>query len=209
MKIALNIISLVVAAGLASASIITVPGDQPTILAGINAASDGDTVLVADGIYTGTGNKNLDFGGRAITVMSANGPEACIIDCEGVGRGVYFHTGEDSNSVFSGFTIRNGVQGTIFLMNVDNPVIDNCVIIDGTPAGIFCMGSDPLIIRCIIKGCESGGNGGGIALSTSNARIIKCTIYDNQAGFGGAVHCNSSNPYISSCIFAGNAASGC
>jgi len=32
-----------------------------------------DTVLVADGTYIGEGNKNLDFGGKAITVTSENG----------------------------------------------------------------------------------------------------------------------------------------
>ena len=43
---------------------------------GINAAVSGvDDVLVKDGTYTGTGNKDLDFGGKAITVQSENGPD--------------------------------------------------------------------------------------------------------------------------------------
>ena len=73
---------------------IRVPSDQPTIQAGLNAASHGDTVLVADGTYTGLNNKDLDFNGKAITVRSEDGPANCVIDCQDQGRGFYFHSGE-------------------------------------------------------------------------------------------------------------------
>jgi hypothetical protein len=75
---------------------------------GIDAATNGDVVLVLDGTYTGNGNRDLDFGGRAITACSQNGAQTCIIDCENGGRGFYFHNGETSTSVLDGFTIQNG-----------------------------------------------------------------------------------------------------
>ena len=55
----------------AFAAIINVPADQPTIQAGINAAVNGDTVLVAPGTYI----ENIDFIGKAITVKSSGGRE--------------------------------------------------------------------------------------------------------------------------------------
>jgi hypothetical protein len=87
--------------------------DHPfdAIQEGIDAAVDGDTVLVLDGTYTGEGNRNLDFAGRLITVRSENGPENCIIDCEQAGRGFKFRTGETADAVVDGLTITNGNVG--------------------------------------------------------------------------------------------------
>jgi len=129
-----------------SAGIIHVPGDQPTIQAGIDAAMNGDTVSVADGTYTGSGNKALDFWGKAITVKSENGPENCVIDCENNGRGFSFHSGEDANSVVNGFTIQNGRTAS-------------------NGGGIYCQNSSPKILNNIISENWSYYGGGGIFCS--------------------------------------------
>src|SRR5436309_506423 len=55
---------------------INIPADYPTIQAGINASSNGDTVLVAPGTY----NENIDFKGKAITVTSSGGATSTIVD---------------------------------------------------------------------------------------------------------------------------------
>lgn len=130
-----------------SADTLNVPGDYTTIQAAINDASDGDVVSVAAGTYSGPGNKNLDFYGKAITVESVSGPAATIIDCEGVGRGFYFGN-EGSDSVLSGFTITNGY-------------------VDEHGGGIYIENASPTIIDCIITSNranepDSGGFGGGI-----------------------------------------------
>jgi parallel beta-helix repeat protein len=82
---------------------IHVPGDQPTIQAGIDAAMNGDTVLVAPGTYT----ENIDFTGKAITVTSSEGPASTIIDASQGDIGVQFVTNETRASVLNGFTIEN------------------------------------------------------------------------------------------------------
>ena len=130
----------------ANATIIHVPGDYPTIQAGIDAAVNRDTVLVADGTYTGPGNKDIDFTGKAIVVMSENGANNCVIDCQNHARGFYFHSYETSNSVVDGFTIINGLVNYY-----SNPQYMG--------AGIYCGNSSPTITRCHILDCYASGGG--------------------------------------------------
>ena len=79
-----------------------------TIQDGINAAVDGDTVVVADGVYSGSGNFAISYNGKNIIVKSADGPENCIIDIQHTFRAFGFLNGESSDAVLDGFTIING-----------------------------------------------------------------------------------------------------
>jgi len=112
-------------------------GDFTTIQAAINDANDGDEVIVNPGTYTGDGDRDIDFKGKAITVRSVepNDPAivaATIIDCNANSsdkhRGFYFHSGEDANSILNGLTIKNGYNndgGGIYCKNA-SPIIRNC-----------------------------------------------------------------------------------
>jgi hypothetical protein len=184
--VAIAVLSL--ASTAAFATVIHVPGQYPTIQAGIEAAVDGDTVLVADGLYTGTGNKNLDFGGRLIVLQSENGPEDCIIDCEGSGSGFYFHCTETNAAVVRGFTVCNGnsTMGGGFNINQSSPIVENCIIYNCNNSGV--------------------SYGGGIYLSSSLGIIVNCTLYDNYAYNGGGIYINNSAPTINSCILYDNIA---
>jgi len=218
-------ILLLVAPGLTPATVkadtIHVPRDYPTIQAGIDAAQDGDTVLVADGVYTGSGNKNLDFAGKAITVRSANGSLRCFIDCEDSGRGFHFHNGETSASVVDGITIANGYMithrgGGGVLCYYSSPTITNCTIMgnraQGTGAwggGVYCEGGNPTITNCTIAG-NTAPCGGGVACWDGSPTITHCAIVLNAAsdGFGGGIYCHYSSPAITQSTIAGNTAQG-
>ena len=81
-------------------------GPKKTIQAGVNAASNGDTVIVADGIYVGANNTNVGFNGKAITVRSKNGPADCIVDLQNTTAPAFrLISGEGPNTVLDGFTV--------------------------------------------------------------------------------------------------------
>jgi parallel beta-helix repeat protein len=180
-----------ISASMVRATVIHVPSEHQTIQAGIDAAVNGDTVLVADGIYTDEGNENIDFNGKAILLTSENGPEVTIIDCKRSGRGFHFHCFEDTNSVVRGFTIRNA--------RIDWD--------DG--AGIYCYRSSPKIVGNIITGNKAGPSysGGGICCSGSSMAIIEDNIIvGNEASHGAGVYCYGPYVTISNNIIAGNRA---
>ena len=181
--------------------------DFSTIQAAIDDSNDGDTVLVADGTYTGHGNRDIDFHGKAITVKSENGPATCIIDCNGSEddehRGFYFHSREGPDSMLSGFTITNSYPGLYcrpfppyycaprggaiqceMWYGPASPTIRNCIVRNSAAAdgvGVF-IGHDggfPTLINCTIS-----GNGGGAlyAEATSGATLTDCILWGNGGG---------------------------
>ena len=91
---------------------IYVPQDYGSIQEALTNSQEGATIIVRDGIYDGPNNRNLDFGGKSITLRSENGPENCIIDCEGAGRGFIFEGSFEApigaDTIVDGFTIKNG-----------------------------------------------------------------------------------------------------
>jgi|GEM_PF-6020336 len=194
---------------------IQVPDDALTIQAGIDLAVDGDQVIVADGTYTGAGNTNLDFRGKAITVRSELGPQNCTIDCNRIGRAFIFDSGESNASILDGFTILNGVKsgtaedgmgGAILILNA-SPVIRNCTVTActaGYGGAIYSEGHSTRILSCMFLNCLAKA-GGAVYCLGDNPIFMDCTFGMNSASFGGGLHIASeSNPFVSNCRFVAN-----
>ena len=203
---------------------IHVPGVQTTIQASINAANNGDTVLVAPGTYV----ENINFHGKAITVTSSGGASVTTIDGGRNGSVVTFDSAETAQAVLNGFTIQNGSAaanttqmegGGIYIYSA-SPTITNNIIQNNTAcsdgAGIAVEFASPLIQGNTIQnntdsGC-SGGNGGGIAIGgAASAQIIGNLIINNRRGSGnggGISLFAAGTPTIKNNIIANNTATG-
>ncbi len=208
--------SIILSSSMTLAATIRVPSEYPTIQAGIDASEKGDTVLVADGTYTGTGNKDLDYGGKAITVLSEHGQRHTVIDCENSGRGCYFGSGQNHTSVLDGFTIRNGSasDGGGLKCYRSSPSITNCTLIGNTAdnmGGGFscCKDSSPSVTNCRLTwNISADGSGGGLYCSESSLNIMNCVINENEAmgnyEDGGGICCFNSSAIIEKCVITGN-----
>ena len=170
-----------------------------TIQRGITVAVSGDTVVVLAGVYRGTGNKALDFGGRAITVKSQDGPETTVIDCQGSGRAFYFHNGESVASIVDGLTLTGGnsTQGGAIYCVGSSPTINGCVISSNTTSSttsgiVYCYnGSNAVLSGCTIKG--NTGNSSAVRFDNSAGQVINCLLVGNSSGTGagGAIRCDN------------------
>ncbi|MBN2377939.1 MAG: right-handed parallel beta-helix repeat-containing protein [Sedimentisphaerales bacterium] len=200
-----------------------VPGGYATIQEAITAATGGDTVTVADGVYYGDGNRDLTFGGKAITLQSENGPYTCTIDCGGSAgnehRGITINNANE-NVTIDGFTIMNGYTSTGggISCRYASPTITNCVLRNNTAedhgGGIYTNQSNLTITNCLIYGntvtniAGTNAQGGGVYLDQdSDATITDCVIRDNYAlNYGGGIRTGNASPTITNCLIQGNTA---
>ncbi len=170
-------------------------GDFPTIQAAINSGlvQEGDVICLTDGKFTGAGNRDIDYGGRAITIRSESGnPESCIIDCEGTiidpHRGFVFLSGETGTSVLRDVTVTHGLANS--------------------GGAVLCDLSSPSFVNCIFEANSATFTGGAVYCTHSSPTFIDCKIWENASGLdGGGVYCmNESLPGFTNCIIRHNTA---
>ena len=189
------------------------------IQSAIDAATDGDLVLVTNGVYA-TGGRvvygtltNRVVINKAVTVQSVNGPAVTIINGYRVPststayindvRCVYM----TNNAVMNGFTITNGAALSTFTSGSTNYARS---ILSG--GGVFCENTNSILTNCVLVGnlCVStfsAAGGGAVCQGT----LFNCILSNNMVAAnvssygvpGGAAYLSVLN----NCLIISNSAS--
>lgn len=195
---------------------IHVPGNYATIQAAIDAANDGDTIIVSAGTY----RENLIISKRIILQGADPAhPELTVIDAGANGKdGIRI---ENAAVTIKSFTITNVVDdltssgSAIYIFGGGEVTIDGNIIENNKTkhaainfSGMSGNNDTPLIINNIIRNNEyyaSTVNGGsGIYISGGNAQVRNNTISGNKSSFGGGIWVNYGYATIEDNIISGN-----
>jgi hypothetical protein len=183
----------------------------------IDESSDGDTILVNPGTYSGY----LNFNGKSVTVMSTKGPALTILAGRHKNSVVTFENNETSDAVLQGVTVEDGSNsyggGGIYIAGGASPTIRNDVVTRnvgcGGGAGIYVWYGDSLITDNTIEknvggsdvGCSGGGlDGGGILADGGDPTIIDNVIVDNTMDAGAGVAVSYGAALIEDNVIEGN-----
>ncbi len=180
-------VAFVLFAGIASGALWYVPDDFATIQEALDSPSvvNGDIIAVRAGTYA----ENINFGGKAVTLISESGAESTIIDGSDNGSVVTFESNEGSTSVLQGFTITNGNGSFDYLFYAY------------TGGGIYCKDSAPTIEDCIITDNEADFGGG---IFGGSPTLAGNEISNNSATWGGGLFCYEGRSVITENNFDGN-----
>ena len=215
----------VLAASLAHAEDLLVPDDFPTIQDAIFAASDGDSVIIAPGIY----NEAIDLMGKLITVRSTDPTnptvvDATIIDASGLNTSVILCVNEESSqTTIAGLSITGGtgsldkdgeITGGGIRIFQAGPTISQCQFFGNSSpedgGAIYIDDGSPFIERCTFNNNVAGDDAGAIAVrGLGGMTLTECTFFNNAAGDdGGAIRIRDGGAEIDACLFQKNAADG-
>lgn len=187
----LALTSLLVAAA-AGARTWSVPGEQPTIQAGIEAATVGDTVLIACGTYL---EHDINLKAGISLLGEASDPSCVVIDAQNLGRALNCEELDEltwvQNITFTGGFVSDGW-------------------FDALGGGVRCLQAVVSFTKCVFDG-NTARIGAGLGASESTITLQDCTFNANVAthpiwAAGGGLWARNCRGTIDNCQVTANTA---
>jgi hypothetical protein len=200
-----------------------------TVQAAVNASIDGDTVLLANGTYSGLGNVNIDLSGKSIRIASSSGvPTACIIDCSSAAiatrygfifSGYYTTPAELEGLTVTGARSGNAAAGALMMPDGASleatgvgPVLTNVRVVGNTGNGFYVGAHRRMFTAYDCTFSNNTGSGGisNAVYSMGGHSFVRCQFVDNGvSGYrSGAYSSVAPGNVYEDCIFSGNAQDG-
>ena len=186
----------------------------------------GDTIFLANGTFSGEGNRDVDVYDESIVILSESGmPALCIIDCGGSASENHqaFDCRVDAPDqvVIVGVTMRGGygtagpgIYAVKYSAGGGVVIVANCVFSEN-----FSQWDGAVVVygdcQLSLAGCQftgnTGGGGGGLSVCDGGtAFVTACQFTDNVSAYNGGaalIGCGGeAYATFTNCTFSGNSA---
>lgn len=165
-------------------------GDVHDIKTGVDScATAGDTLLLASGVFSGAGNRDVDVVGKSIVILSESGPGAAVIDC---GRNPGYRFQGPMDTRIEGVTIQwawvSGMDSPHMVNAGASVAFDHCQFLNnkgGWAGAVRCEDDTSTIevMDCIFR-YNSGGQAGAIDV-LYGACTISYSLFELNESSGG------------------------
>ena len=170
----------------------------------MDAAMDGDTVLVSPGTYEGPGNINLNPRGVSLVIRSVAGPESTIIRLRSasstVSTGFSVRSGETQPMEIQGFTLSDGEDhsAVAIVCVASRLLVQDCRIVGSVGAALDFQSSNVAVVRCSIR--QMASSMAPIDVRGGTVRFDQCVMNDNYSlQEGGALRIEAASVVLSRC----------
>ncbi len=194
----------------ATADTIHVPEDFATIQGAIDAAVDGDEILVGPGTYV----ENINLLGKAIALRSVESEIVTVIDGNQSGTVITCDSGEGPDTIIEDFTITKGLapQGGGMRNINSSPTVLDCKFTnnladggsDDGGGGVFNQNSFATFQECRFSHNLADGSGGGMYNLDSDLTVVDCAFTENAADDAGGCYTQGGSPQFVDCMFLRN-----